>query len=296
MAALRYSAVLHPNLSVRTLDLMFYDCIRLMTTGTPTNENMELLFEAGIVKNLEKPLQHFDSSGLLSVEHTNNIIGLQQEYLSHYDSLQAYDPLFPTKQSWMRARGARASMTNCFEQLKTPLTQAYANQLNSSNYERAIAIIPTINNCDSYYSKLVDGITFQWLDIPIPKLPIKELISFKFDNQDKLRKLRAAINKLQSEYDDFEDVVEEIDRNLVAYTNTVKKLNRIYELEKIEVGISTIGKFVSFIKNWDPAIFNTSIQLEKAKIRNELELDNCHGSDFSYLYEISNYKANASSS
>lgn len=164
-------------------------------------------------------------------------------------------------------------------------THACAVFLSLAGDIKAIPILPQEN---SLYSEFVSGCSLNFMSIGVPKMPIRDLIKFKHDNQDKLRRLRLAITDLYNTYNNYQDVVEEISLSLNSYTKQVELLEKKYELEQMEFKFKLSDGLVKFLTTFNVSSFSNGIAMKKSMIQKQIDIENIDNLGISYLYEIGN--------
>ena len=300
MNALKYIGVLHPALMPRYLDFLFYDELHLIKAATPTNSDSAILFDAGILRNYDHNTQllpgDLSDSEVQVFENIARLNSYRQSQMNVLDTAQDhyFPPDFPSTSdpkvdyfAWRRDVGEQ--IVSVDKQFLTPATQAGAIMLNQQPMIQAVAICPEPGDIRSAYGQFVEGYAWKFLEVGVPSLPIRDLVKFKYDNQDKLRRLRLAIHNAAKDHNDFEFVIEEISLALTEYNNAVKTLKQKFELEILDLRLSLPQKLAQFLISFDTSVFHLSTQLKKVKIEEEIALANLPGREAAYLYEIGRF-------
>jgi|GEM_PF-3190268 len=288
----KYIGVIHPEIQLRYLDFLFYDSIQLMVDLYPTNKDSELLFTYGILKPLNKNINfHEPKLNILcpDIIATLNSLVDRLYLLSEIPELGEWHGTYwdagdiPTKQQYFEYRAADNAKKSLRRLVLTPETQACAVLISQDPEQKAIPILPENAN---YYSKFVSGYVIRFLDIGIPNMPISDLLKFKNDNQDKLRRFRLAIKSFHESHDDFESTLEEIALAFNDYKKSLSLINRKYEISNLELKFSFVDALSKFLTNFQISVFSTKFQIEKANIQKQIDIDAAKGSEVSYLYEV----------
>lgn len=292
----KYIGVLHPDVQLSYLDFLFYDSFQLMVDKVPTNDDSDLLFSTAIIKPLKNKI---DIGSLRSKGICHDIISeldkLEQLYwdtdhIFHRCLAEASASdkvpgglVFPSKLEYFQSIAVAKDKDLTLHRMFTPKTQAFAILLSQNPEQKAIPILPENTH---YYSKLVSGYMIRFMDIGIPRMPIRDLIKFKYDNQDKLRRLRLAISSFYNSHDDFASMLEEISLALNDYKKSVSRINRIYEISSMEFKFSFIDDLLKFLTTLDTSVFSKHLQIEKANIQKQIDIEAAKGSGVSYIHEV----------
>jgi hypothetical protein len=290
---LSYIGVVHPDIGIKKFEFLFYDKLFFVCDGLQISQENEPLVESGIIELLP-----------LSIELNNEVISLglrsQYEKLSSYLSMyegklsrfgEVSPPIIEHGDSWKRARFAQRAefieARNSYKlKLGTPVTMGHAEILNNLDMTKAIPILPTFEH---HYAKFVRGYSMDILKIPIPVLPMCDLIKFKYDQQDKLRILRSAFARLYSEDSDIEYAVEEISLAVKKYAKAVQSTHKKYELERMSLKVNYVQAWIDFFKTFNINVFSNQIKLEQSMVNERLEIEG-FTNEGTYLYECANLR------
>lgn len=310
----KYIGVLHPNVTLRYLDFLFYDHIQLMENKYPTNDELEILLSSDILKRYDDSInlksgkikeKHSDLATILvkTENHYWNIFSLSTPKTNlalpepdiNIDSIKfsenVYDKYMSSIKEKTNSVQLRLDLQRIEYEINIYKAQAYAAFL---SFDSEINAIPILPENITPYSKFVSGHALKFLSIGVPKMPIRDLIRFKFDNQDKLRRLRLAINELYNAHDNFDYVLEEISLSLSQYNKSVEMIKKKYDFEVMELKFGLVEKLLKFLLSFDLSVFSNSLRLEKAKIQKQIECENIVGVETSYLYEVGRFIQNKS--
>ena len=116
-------------------------------------------------------------------------------------------------------------------------------------------------------------------------MPVRELIRFKHDNQDKLRDLRLVIEETASSHENVEFVAEKLSRSLKQYSDTIDKIKAKYDLETMDLRMSVGQALLSF----DWSAFSLPLRIKKAKVERSLAEAGAIGREAAFLYEIGRF-------
>jgi len=298
----KYIGVLHPDINLRYVDFLFYDHFQLMENIAPSNPDSELLFESGIIQPMnnklivqslnpnEKNVSLIDSIKILEKRWIN--IQGKGSIPSHDIDKHEKDKFYGFGKFRHRDSIVKQS-DNYNKAILVNKTQACSLFLSQTSGINAIPIIP---EAPSLYSEFVSGAVLEILKIGFPIMPIRDLVQFKFDNQDKLRRLRLAINSLATTYDDHEDVFEEISLSLDSYKKTLDLINQKYELEQLEFKFKITEGLAKLLASFSLSPISDTIAMKKSSIQKQLEIEGISTAHVSYLYEVGKLASDRSNS
>jgi len=136
------------------------------------------------------------------------------------------------------------------------------------------------------YTQLTSGFSLNILQISIPDLPVKDLINFKHDNLDKLRRFRASINALVNTHNsEISYVLEELSLALHDYNISVERSVKKTSMSKMHFALNII-KDIPKLAGFDFSSISKSIEFKESQI---IDTRSFLGhKEASYLYEIQN--------
>lgn len=155
----------------------------------------------------------------------------------------------------------------------------------NSNEDRKIYLPVVQHDSLNPFTKFIDGYALDILKVGVPDLNIKDLISFKFDNQDKLLRLRLAINELTASHGDIKHTVNKLNLALNDYNLSVDKLKQQKRNQRMKFYFSVPVDILK-LGIGSLALISNYVEFKQAKVLDPTELSGLRGSETAYLYEI----------
>jgi len=254
----KYIGILHPKVQLTYMDFLFYDYIQLVEHKNP-------------------------SLGGSNDRSINNFIHSQQALFmgektrknTHIDRHQ-YESAIKEKHEMKK----RVS-----EELLFPRTQAISYLLGEQSHTKAISLLPTR---EDIHNTFIEGFSMKFMEINTPVMSIRHLIQFKDDNQDKIHRLRLALNTFSQDHGDYESTLEEISTALFEYNKSVTSIGKECQTQDLEFKFSLTQPLFQFLSSFDLSVFDNNIQIKKEYVEKKLDLKSAKGVGTSYLYAVHN--------
>ncbi len=283
MNSLKVVGVLPNDYVITDTALLFYDELHIIEKPTVVSNDLDLL-ESNKIISYKTNVREFGDHQ----KYSNDKLVLQ--LCENYDSQSDYiKSLISGDLKAVESNEFRQELDKMLQVSDTFKTFMYAILNGESHMTKFLPIVPDINV--NPYTAMTKSSVLQFLNVMIPKMSIRDLIAFKFDHQDKLRRFRVAFNVLQKNHDgELEYALEELSLALSDYNKSVVRLCKKREHSLMRFSLDVMRNIPKLLTG-DISSITKIIEFKESQVIDRAALIGLKNHDISsFLYEIQSIK------